>query len=153
VNKTTGKSTFHIVYVMNLRGVLELRDLKQSEFRRTGVEDFTAKMQEFHNQIKEKLKKSNNEYKCRADQHKRNIEFEVGDQVLSHLRKERFPRGTYNKLNLKKIRPCKILRRFGDNDYEVELPGDVGISPILKIAYLYPYREDGAGGSKDQNKI
>jgi hypothetical protein len=29
----------------------------------------------------------------------------------------------------------------------------VGISPIFNIADLYPYRGDGAGGSKDQKKI
>jgi hypothetical protein len=33
VNRSTGKSPFQIVYGMNLRGVSELRDLKQSEFR------------------------------------------------------------------------------------------------------------------------
>jgi hypothetical protein len=153
VNRSTGKSPFQIIYGMNPRGVSELRDLKQSEFRSTGAEDFTAEMQELHNQIKEKLKKRSSEYKRRVDQHRRKIEFEVGDQVLAHLRKEIFPRGTYNKLKLKKIGPCKILRRFGENSYELELPEDVGISPIFNIADLYPYREDGTEGSEDQERI
>jgi hypothetical protein len=51
----------------------------------------------------------------------RKLEFEFGYQVLAHLRKNKFPRGTYNKLKLKKIGSCKILRKFGENDYEIEL--------------------------------
>jgi signal transduction histidine kinase len=129
---------------MNLRGVSKLRDMKQSEFRSVGSKDFTAEMKELHNQIKEQLKKRSSEYKCRSDQHRRNIEFEVGDQVLAHLRKEIFSRGTYNKIKLKNIWPCKILKKFGENAYELELPEDVGISPIFNIADMYPYREDGA---------
>jgi hypothetical protein len=38
---------------------------------------------------------------------------------------------------LKKIGPCKILRRFGENYYELGIPEDVGISPIFNIADLY----------------
>jgi hypothetical protein len=66
----------------------------------------------------------------------------MGDHVLAHLRKERFPRGTYNKLNMKKIGACKISRMFDANTYEIELPDGVGISPIFNISYLYPYRKD-----------
>jgi hypothetical protein len=58
-----------------MRGVLELRYLNQDEFRSAGAEDFAEGMQELHNQIKKQLKRSSNEYKCRADQHRRNIEF------------------------------------------------------------------------------
>jgi hypothetical protein len=48
VNRSTGKSTFQIVYGMNLRGVLELRDLKKGNFRSARAKEFTAEMQELH---------------------------------------------------------------------------------------------------------
>jgi hypothetical protein len=51
------------------------------------------------------------------------------------------------------IGPCKILINFDANAYEIELPEDVGISPIFNVAYLYPYRMNDMGGSEDQKKI
>jgi hypothetical protein len=60
------------------------------------------------------------------------------------LRKERFPRGTHNKLNIKKIGPCKILGKFAANAYEIELSDNVGISLVFNVVELYPYRRDDA---------
>jgi transposase InsO family protein len=152
-NRSTGQSPFQIMYGMQPRGVSELRDLEKSEFRSASAEDFAAEMQELHNKIKERLQNSNQEYKHRADQHRRELQFEVGDLVLAHLRKERFPRGTYNKLKMKKIGPCKIIRKFEANAYEIELPDGVGISPIFNIADLYPYRADETGAERIRRKF
>jgi len=54
---------------------------------------------------------------------------------------------------MKKIGPFKILRKFAANVYEIELPDNVGISPIFNVANLYPYREYETGGSYDQKEI
>jgi hypothetical protein len=81
------KSHSSIIDGMQSRGVSELRNLDHNEFRSASAEDFAVKMQELHNKIKERLKNSNQEYKRRADQHKRELQFEVGDLVMAHIRK------------------------------------------------------------------
>jgi hypothetical protein len=63
------------------------------------------------------------------------------------------PRGTYKKLKMKKIGPCKIMSKFDANTYEIELPDDVGISPIFNVSNLYPYRKDETEGSKYQENV
>jgi hypothetical protein len=103
--------------------------------------------------VKERLQHLSQGYKCRADQHRRELQFEVGDLILAHLRKERFPRGTYNKLKMKKIGPCRIIRKFGANAYEIELLDGIRISPIFNISDLYPYRAREVGADSEQTEV
>jgi hypothetical protein len=77
----------------------------------------------------------------------------VGDLILAHLRKKRFPRETHNKLKMKKIGPCKILRKFEANAYEIEFLDGLGIPSIFNIADMFPYREDEIEGSRDQKEV
>jgi hypothetical protein len=69
------------------------------------------------------------------------------------LREERFLRGTYNKLKMKKMGPCKILRKFVASAYEIELSDNVGISSIFNVADLYPYKRHEVGESDDQREV
>jgi hypothetical protein len=50
---------------------------------------------------------------------------------------------------MKKIGPCKIVNKFGENAYEIELPNGIRISPIFNISYLYPYRDEEVGADNE----
>lgn len=52
--------------------------------------------------------------------------------------KERFPEKTYEELKSTRIGPCKMLHKFDENAYEVELPQDLDISTIFNVVDLYP---------------
>jgi hypothetical protein len=41
---------------------------------------------------------------------------------------------------MKKIGPCKVLKKFRENAYEIELSDGIGISPIFNVSNLYPFR-------------
>ena len=58
------------------------------------------------------------------------------------LCKERFPVATYHKLRSKKFGPYKILLKFEENAYEVELPQDLNISLIFNVSNLYTFHGD-----------
>ena len=78
------------------------------------------------------MEQSNQKYKENADKSRRYHDFQVGDEVMVHLKKGRFTIGTYSKMKMKKFGPCKILKKFDSgNAYEVELPNDMDIYPLF----------------------
>ena len=74
---------------MHPRGVCELRNLRKDELRSAKGEDFSSKMQAIHEHVKQQLQDNNIKYKSRVDLKGREVNFEVGDLVLAHLRREK----------------------------------------------------------------
>ncbi|KAF8412801.1 hypothetical protein HHK36_000771 [Tetracentron sinense] len=103
---------------------------------------YAENLKEIQDQVRQKLVEMNQRYKEASDGHRRYKEYQVGDLVMVFLRRERFPTGTYHKLKSKKIGPCKIIRKFGENAYEVELSHNLDISLIFNVAVLYSYHGD-----------
>ena len=59
-------------------------------------------------------------------------------------------------MKLKKIGPCRILRKFSTNAYKIELPPDIGISPIFNIVDLDRYEDrdaDDATRDKEEQQV
>ena len=58
---------------------------------------------------------------------------------MAHLRKKRFPAGTCGKLKDRQIGSCKVLAKYEPNAYKLELPEEINISPVFKVAGLKKY--------------
>lgn len=57
----------------------------------------------------------------------------VGDQVMVHLREERFPLGEYKKLKQKRIGPFLVPQKINNNEYVVDLPDNYNVSMTFNV--------------------
>ena len=105
VNRSIGKTPFEIVIEMNFRGVSDLRDIIGEEKRSVVGEEFSNFMESLDKKVKLRLEQSNQKYKENADQSRRHHDFQVGDELMVHLKKGKFPARTYSKLRMKKFGP------------------------------------------------
>ncbi|GJR37998.1 RNA-directed DNA polymerase [Tanacetum coccineum] len=103
VNRSTGKTPFHIVYQCPPKQAIDLVQLPALLGHSIAAQNMAERIEAVQAEVKQKLDSSNEKYKVQSDKHRRMKTFSVGDQVMVHLRKERFPVGTYNKLKMRKI--------------------------------------------------
>ena len=56
------------------------------------------------------------------------------------VRTERLLLGKVSKLGSRGSGPFKVLRQYGTNAYELELPKEFGVNPTFNVSDLVPYR-------------
>lgn len=140
INRSTGKSPFEVVYGLHPRGICELRELKNGTQGSGYAEDFAQSMKEVHETVRKTLLDNTEKLKQKLDASKREVQFQAGDLVMVHLNKQRLQEGVPHKLQMKRLGPCQILAKYGNNAYKVDLPVDLGLSPIFNIVDLVSYK-------------
>ena len=90
MNRNIAKTPFEIVTGIQPRGISDLRDVASEEKRSTTGEEFSDFMESLHKEVKLRLEQSNQKYKENAGQSRRHHDFQVGDEVMVHLKKGRF---------------------------------------------------------------
>ena len=141
-NYSTGKSPFEICYGVNPLTPIDLIPLSIEPKASIEAETKAREIKKLHEQVKARIEKANEMYKAKANKNRKQPTFAPGDLVWVHLRKERFPSKRKNKLMPRAEGPFKVLERFGDSAYKVELPGDVSVSSTFNVGDLMPYLED-----------
>ena len=124
--------------------------------KRSGhAEEFAQAMVEVHEHVRKTLQQNTLKVKAKVDLKRRNVQFQVGNMVMVHLNKDWLPRGSHTKLMMKKIGPCEILEKYGENAYKVALPPDVAISSIFNVSDITLYKgsnkEVGAEAKKHES--
>ncbi|GLT29333.1 hypothetical protein SLA2020_042070 [Shorea laevis] len=95
--------------------------------------------------IKERLRAAQSRQKSYADRRRRDLEFEVGDQVFLKVSPTRgvLRFGIRGKLSPRYIGPYPILERIGGVAYRLELPGNLaGVHDVFHVSLLRKYVPD-----------
>jgi len=110
-----------VVYEINplnpIKLTPQLLDLKPSANIAQRVEE----TQKLHEQVRDRIARSNTSYQIQANKHKNKMLFQLGDLVWIHLRKECFLTKRKNKLMPRADGLFEILERVNGNAYKVEL--------------------------------
>jgi len=135
-HSATGRTPFEVVYGFNPTTPTDLAPQPYLEKENEDAKEKMKLMESIHEETKRRLEAMAERYKQRADKSKKHVVFEPGEFVWAHLRKDRFPHLRSNKLKPRAAGPFKVLKRIGDNAYELELPSDWQVHSSFNVADL-----------------
>ncbi len=115
----------------------------QGEERVPAAVDFAKQMQDLLRLAKARLEAAQHRQKAYADQHRTEMEFEVGQRVLLSTKNLKLKGSGTRKFFPKFIGPFKILKRIGPVAYELELPPSYKFHDVFHVSLLEEFHSSG----------
>ncbi|GKA83290.1 reverse transcriptase [Tanacetum coccineum] len=96
---------------------------------------FINNIKKLHHQVEEQLRHLHQKYKERHDHHRVEGKFQEGDLVWLHLGKERL-KGEGKKIKPIRYGPFRILKKYGENVCQLELPSYMEMYSVVNVDKL-----------------
>jgi hypothetical protein len=142
-HSTTGKSPFEVVYGFNPLSPLDILPLPLQERINMDASARVSYLKKLHEDTRHTIERQVQRLVTKLNVNKEPMVFNIGDLVWLHLRKERFPNERKSKLLPRADGPFKVLERYNNNAYKIDIPRDkYSVSDIFNVKDLSPYHGD-----------
>jgi hypothetical protein len=118
---------------------IDLMCLPSAEKLNFDAKQHAELMLKMHETTTENIERMNAKYKISGDKGRKKLDFEPGDLVWLHLRKEQFSDLRKSKLMPRADGPFNVLEKINENAYKLDLSTDFGVCPTFNIVDLKPY--------------
>ena len=137
-NRTTGYSAFYLNYGFYPLHPLQLLHSTNDSYVENVV-SFVSRLQGDFDRAQHQLRKARDQMIQQEKMHRREIQFDIGDQVLLSTRYIRF-RNCPQKLQRRFVGPFEIIQKISRVAYELQLPEKWKMHPVFHISLLKPWR-------------
>ena len=142
-HSTTGKSPFEVVYGFNPLSPLDILPLPLQERINIDASARVNYLKKMNEDTRHTIERQVQRLATKLNVNKQPMVFNVGDLVWLHLRQDRFPNECKSKLLPRADGPFKVLARYNNNAYKIDIPRDkYSVSDIFNVKDLSPYHGD-----------
>jgi hypothetical protein len=141
-NQSTSMTPFHLNYGQDPWNPYS--SLSQIPDQVPSVTDFLTSISNGIQTAKDALTLAKANQERNANRHRRDIEYNVGDQVLlnsNHINLASQALRPSKKLQHQFIGPYQIINKVSSVAYKLELPPDLRIHPVFHVSLLRPYQD------------